>query len=259
LARASLLAMAAAALFGEAAWPSNPLAQLRIFAVLFLVPEASAWCVLRAFAARASIAHGTLVLERGARRVELPLHDIVGVRPWRLPIPAAGAWLQLLAGTRHAVVHPDPQALAATLASAANRAEPQPETSRRAAYASARASVRRRFLDHPLAKFVLLPLALAIPAFRLHQHIAYGSAFGEYLTYGLAAYVLAFVVWWATWAMAVVLVAAVLRAAIEAGTLGAVLAQPRRAPDLRRWLEAGGLAVLWLGLPAWLLLRIGAG
>jgi apolipoprotein N-acyltransferase len=256
LARGSLLAMAIAALLGDAAWPTNPLAQLRLFGVFFLAPEACAWCVLRAFAARASIEGDALVLARGVRRVALPLRDIVAVEPWRLPIPAAGAWLRLADGERRAFVHRDPEALATTLAATLHRAPAPSDATHAGAYPGSHTDERRGLLDRPTAKFVLLPLALAIPAFRLHQHIAYGSAFGEYLTYGLAAYASAFAIWWATWIMAVLLVAAVVRAAIEAGTFAAALTRPQRAPDARRWLEAGGLAVLWLGLPAWLLLRI---
>ena len=104
-------------------------------------------------------------------------------------------------------------------------------------------------------KFVVFPLLLAIPAFRLHQHIAYGSAFGEYLTFGLAAYLTTFALWWAAWSIGVVLFAGALRTTIEAGTLLVVLLQPRKAADARRWLERLGLAALYLGLPGWLLLR----
>ena len=53
-----------------------------------------------------------------------------------------------------------------------------------------------------------------------------------------------------------VLCAAALRAAIEAGTLVVVLLRPGQAIDARRWLERLGLAALYLGLPAWLLLRM---
>ena len=119
--------------------------------------------------------------------------------------------------------------------------------------------MRRGRLDHPLAKFGVLPLLLAIPAFRLHQHIAYGGTFGEYTTYGLAAYLTTFALWWAAWTIGVVLCAAALRAAIELGTLLAVLMQPAHAIETRRWLERLGLAALYLGVPAWLLLRIAAG
>jgi apolipoprotein N-acyltransferase len=127
--------------------------------------------------------------------------------------------------------------------------------SRAATYAQACLTIRRGRLDHPLAKFVLFPLALALPAFRLHQHIAYGGTFGEYYSFGLPAYLTALALWWAAWAIGVVLCAAALRALIEAGTLAVVLLRPAQAIGARHWLERLGLAALYLGLPAWLLLR----
>jgi len=123
-------------------------------------------------------------------------------------------------------------------------------------YAQARLAAPRGRLSRPLLKFVVFPLLLAIPAFRLHQHIAYGSGFGEYYTFGFAAYLTTFGLWWAAWAIGVVLCAAVLRAGIEVGTLAVLLLRPTRAIDARRWLERVGLALLYIGLPAWLLLRI---
>ncbi|HJV72812.1 MAG TPA: hypothetical protein VJ654_01200 [Noviherbaspirillum sp.] len=110
-----------------------------------------------------------------------------------------------------------------------------------------------------MVKFVLFPIVLAIPAFHLHQHIAYGSGLGEYYTFGLKAYLSAFSLWWASWAIAVVLSAAALRAAIEAGTLLAVLLRPVWATEVRHWLEGFGLAALYLGLLSWLLLRVYGG
>jgi apolipoprotein N-acyltransferase len=65
-----------------------------------------------------------------------------------------------------------------------------------------------------------------------------------------------FALWWTSWAMGVVLTAAVLRAAIEAVTLAVVLLRPMRAVEVRRWLERMNLAALYLGLPLWLLLRV---
>ena len=103
---------------------------------------------------------------------------------------------------------------------------------------------------------MLFPLVPALPAFRLHQHIAYGGTFGEYYTFGLKAYLTTFALWWAAWAIGVVLCAASLRAAIETGTLVAVLLRPGQATDTRRLLERLGLAAFYLGLPAWLLLRV---
>lgn len=260
-ARGSLLWMVAAVLLGDGALQANTLAQIRTFAAVFLAPELVAWCVLRAFAARASIDHGALVLTRGARRLELALQDIVAVEPWRMPIPGPGASLRLASGERwrYGLAHANPIALARALAEAGGAIGPASTPSRATTYAQARMAIRRGRLDQVLAKFVLFPLALAIPAFRLHQHIAYGSSFGEYYSFGLTAYLTTFALWWTAWAIGVVLCAAALRAAIETGTLVAVLLRPGQAADARRWLERLGHAALYLGLPAWLVLRALAG
>jgi apolipoprotein N-acyltransferase len=257
-ARAGLLWMAAALLLGDGGLQANTLARMRAFAALFLAPEAAAWCVLLAFAARASVENGALVLTRGARRLELALPDVAAVEPWRVPAPGPGASLRLACGERwrYGLAHADPMALARALAAAGGAPVQESTASRAMTYAHARLAIRRGRLDHPLAKFGMFPLALAIPAFRLHQHIAYGSGFGEYYTFGLTAYLTAFALWWAAWAIGVLLCAAVLRAAIEAGTLVAVLLRPGQAVGARRWLERLGLAALYLGLPAWLLLRV---
>jgi apolipoprotein N-acyltransferase len=120
-------------------------------------------------------------------------------------------------------------------------------------------SVRRGRLDRPWAKFGLLPLVLAIPAFRLHQHIAYGSTWGEYYSFGLVAYLKGFALWWAAWAIGVVLCAAALRAVIEGATLLTAAVRPARACGVRHALERLALAALYLGLPVWLVLRIASG
>jgi len=258
LARAGLLWMIAAVALGDGALQSNTLAQIRAFSGLFLLPEAAAWCVSRAFTARASIAEGALVFMRGTRRLALPLADIAAVEPWSLPIPGPGAVLRLHSGERWrhglALAHPDGLARALSAASDTPIATVTPLHAGR--YAQASAALARGRLAHPLLKFGLFPLLLAIPAFRLHQHIAYGGSFGEYATFGLRAYVTTFALWWAAWAIAVVLCAAAVRALIEAGTLAGVVVAPARAIAARRELERLGLAALYLGLPAWLLWRI---
>ncbi len=257
-ARGGLSWMIAAVLLGDAALQSNTLAQIRAFATLFLAPEVAAWCVLRAFAARASLVDGSLVMTSGARRLELPLAHIAAIAPWRLPIPASGVTLRLASGERWryglALAHPD--AFARALARAGVSPARAGGASAADRYATARQAPRRLRLAHPLVKFGLFPLLLAIPAFRLHQHIAYGGTFGEYLTFGLKAYATTFALWWAAWSIAVVLCAAALRAAIEAGTLAGVVLAPSRAGVARQLLERAGLAILYVGLPAWLLLRM---
>jgi apolipoprotein N-acyltransferase len=213
--------------------------------------------VLLAFAARATVEGGRLVLVRGSSRMELALSDIVAVEAWRLPIPAAGAWLRLASGERwrYAIAKVDAAALARALAAAGGVATLAGPAWAVAYAQAAQARVRGR-LDHPLAKYLLLPLVLAIPAFRLHQHIAYGGSFGELQSFGLVAYLQGFGLWWAAWSIGVMLCAAVLRAAVEAATLLALLLRPGSAAKVRQALERIGLAALYIGLPAWLLLRL---
>jgi apolipoprotein N-acyltransferase len=253
-ARGGLLWMIAAVLLGDAALQSNTLAQIRSFVSLFLVPEAAAWCVLRAFAARASLVDGVLVLASGTRRLELPVARVAAVEAWRVPLPGPGATLRLADGSRwrHGLAIAHPMALARAMAAAGG----PPAAAGASTYAQVRSAPQRTRLDSPAIKFVLFPLLLAIPAFRLHQHIAYGSAFGEYYTFGLKAWATTFALWWAAWIIGVVLCAAALRAAIEAGTLAGVVLAPRRALQARRVLDRLGLLALYAGMPAWLAARL---
>ncbi len=262
-ARGSLLWMCAAVLLNEAL-RTNTLAQIRTFTGLFLVPEAASWCLLLAFSARASIVNGSLVLSRGAQRFELAIGEIAALDLWRLPVPGPGVSFRLASGQRwrYGLALANPNGLARALAAAgAATAQPSSRASEKLGapfyvYVQARLAIRRWYLDSPLAKFVLFPLMLAIPAFHLHQHIAYGSAFGEYYSFGLKAYLIAFALWWSAWSIGVVLSAAFLRAVIEAGTLLTALLRPKQTSAIRRWLENLGHALLYLGLPAWLLMNV---
>jgi apolipoprotein N-acyltransferase len=252
VARASLLGLGVALLLDEAL-RTQTLAQMRLVGALVLAPEAAAALLLAAYRSRVSIEQDTLVFTRGTQRLTLPLHELAAVRPWRLPLPSAGAALQLTTGRpwRFGVAARDTAALARAWA-AAGGPTPPPQS----AYERAREAMRLGRLGHPLAKFVALPLLLAVPAFHLHQHIAYGSGVGEYLTFGLQAYLQAFAIWWAAWAIGVLLLAAVLRLFIEAAALLGAVLRPGLALPLRRGLERGALALLYLSLPAWLLLRV---
>lgn len=108
---------------------------------------------------------------------------------------------------------------------------------------------------YPACKFGLLPLALAVVAFRLHQHIVFGSTWGEWQSLGPQAFFSGFALWWAMWLMGVVLCAAVLRAALEAVLWLLSHAQPDTAARLRPLLERLGLLLLYACLPLWLLFR----
>ena len=259
-ARLSLLWLIWAILFGDGSIQSNTLAQLRSFAALFLVPEAAAWCVLRAYRARLSVAEGRLQLSRGSRLLQLPLTEIETVAPWRLPLPAAGATLRLRGGKRwrYALAFDDPWVLAAALQAAGGPPAATPPNAALTRYLRARSAAAPRggLLAHPLAKFLVFPLLLALPAFRLHQHIAYGSGLGELYSFGLFAYLKGFALWWAAWCMGVMLFAAALRLLLECLACLAALLAPAQAAPARRLLERLGLLALYLGLPLWLAQRL---
>lgn len=257
-ARGSLLWMAAWFTFGDGVSQANTFAHIRGFTAFFLAPEAAAWLVLRAFAARATIEDGVLVLARGGQRLALALREIAAVQPWRMPLPMPGVFVQLASGGRwrYGIAVADPAALARALQSGGGASSQELPATREWTYLQTRAAVRRGRLDHPVVKFMLLPLALAIPAFLLHQNIAYGSPVGEFYTFGLLAYLKGFALWWAAWIIGVVLFAAVLRAVIEAGTLAALFVRPAAATKVRRGLERLALAALYIGLPGWLMLRL---
>jgi apolipoprotein N-acyltransferase len=255
MARLTLLAMGVVMLSGDSWLLAKPLVQIRLFTALVLVPELAAWLVLRAFQAHASVDEGALVLARGVHHLTLPLREIAAVQVWRLPWPAPGVTLRMASGQRHALAGADPVALQAVLGSTSQ----PPSRSAQMAHAmlAARADRRRwAWLAHPAVKFFLLPLLIAMPAFRLHQQIAYGGSFGEWQTFGAPAWLIGFGLWWAAWIIGVSLTAAVVRAVIEGATVLTLALKPSALLPARRLFERVGLAVLYLGLPAWLMARV---
>jgi apolipoprotein N-acyltransferase len=257
-ARSSLLVMVAAVLFSDDA-PTNPLAQMGMFAGLFLAPEAAAWCIARAFAARLWVENGTITLDQRTRRTEIPIAAVAAVAPWRLPLPGVGVSLRLERGGRFAqgILLADPAGFVDALC----RQGGPPSLAdglagRAAAYASARSANPPGMLDNPAVKFVVFSLVPTVPAFRLHQYIAYGGPFGEYQTFGLQAYLIGFTIWWVSWAIGLVLFAAILRVAVEAGTLVLLPLNPGWLPRARRGLEMLSRVLFYLGVPLWLLIRL---
>jgi len=270
----SLLWLAATVVAGEGVLASNTLAQIRAFVALVLAPEAAARGLLWASRATLSLQGGLLVLTRGARRIELALREVVAIRAWQLPVPGPGVSVQMTSGARwgYGLARVDAVALQAVLVAPARQAAQPTEDGDAgvavqaaspdwaARYAQAVLRPRgNRFLHHALAKFVALPFLLAIPAFRLHQHIAFGGGLGEVQIFGLVAYAKGFGLWWAAWAMGVVMVAALLRSIIETVTLAVALRRPARVLEVRRGLERLGLAALYLGIPVWLAWRFAGG
>lgn len=252
--RSSLVVMAGLALFASELWHANTLAQVRSVVAWFVAPELAALFIVLAFRVRLQRADDQLVFERGSRRLALPVADIRAVQPWRWPVPAEGAWLLLSNGPRwpRGLSGVDAQALQQALGLAEGPAQPAGWLDR---WGQARRATSRSRFDRPWLKFGVLPFVLAVPAFRLHQHIAFGGSLGEWQTFGAAAFLKGFGLWWAGWAIGVLLAAAALRAAVEAATMVAAGRSAESATSVRAVAQRMALALLYLGLPAWLAWR----
>jgi apolipoprotein N-acyltransferase len=239
--------------------PPSALTRIGFFAALFLAPEAAAWAVLRAFSAKARIDGEVLSIADDDKTVEIRTREIAAAGLWPLPLPGFGLWLAFASGQRwsHGILARDPAALLqALLRAGASPSIADALATPAGTYVRARTAFTRRFFDRALIKFVLFPLLPALPAFRLHQHIAFGGTFGEYYTYGLKAYLLALLVWWAKWAMGMLCFAAWLRVGIEAGAIASSLVYPAKAADARKILEWLGRLLFYVGVPAWFLIIV---
>ncbi len=240
----------------------HSLAQIQVYVWMVLLPTIAAWAIQRVFAATACIEAGMLILRQRHQRIEIPLTNIALMQPWRFALPQSGVDLGLASGRRlnQGIALADPNALLRALVAGG---APVRLADRRSAdiadYAAVRAAAVRPWLDHPALKFALFPVLPALAAFRLHQHIAFGGSFGEYHTYGLGAYLIGFLIWWAAWSIGLMLFAAGLRIVIETITVLVLKWRKPHALELRRILEGAGRLTFYLGVPAWLILRIVSG
>ncbi len=237
----------------------NSLAQIQIYLGWVLAPVIAAWAIQRILAATARVSGDLLVLQQPRQRIEIPIASIAVVRLWRMPFPGIGVDLEFVSGRRFApgMVCADPRALHQALSAAGAPVQLADTASGRMAdYAAARARSLRPWLDHGLTRFGLFPLIPALPAFRLHQHIAFGGTFGEYYTYGLQAWLSGLLIWWAAWSMGLMLFAALLRIGGELSTGLALAWRPDRASSFRSIQEWLIRLAFFLGPPLWLLLRV---
>ena len=115
---------------------------------------------------------------------------------------------------------------------------------------------RPTFFNHAAVKFGLFPLLMALPAFRLHQVISFGSSFGEYLSFGAMAYLQGLCIWWASWSLGLMLWAAFLRLGGEM-ILGLVAAlRPELAQNWRGDFEFFARLLFYLMVPIWFVFRV---
>lgn len=238
-------------------WQVASLAQLTVYASVVLLPLLAARVIAQAFEARASIEGASLVLDGRRERIEIPLAAIARVEPWMLPLPASGADLVLGSGRRWSIAIARPEALRRRLLAAGATLAPEaPPASTLARFAEHRALARRPRLDHPLLKFALFPLLPALVAFRLHQVIAFGGVFGEWLSYGAAAWFTGLAIWWGAWSLGLMLFAAALRISVEAANVAVSIVSPGASPACRDASEWLARLAFYVGAPAGLVLRI---
>lgn len=253
----------------------NSLAQIERFAVTVCAPAIAAWALLRAFAGRAWLLSDQLRVQTSARAFELPLAALASVDPWRLPAPAPGLRLRTLAGESIALALAQPAALQAALAHALPGSPLQLPCERApllSTWAERRLRGRHPWLDAAWLKLGLFPLLPALIAFHLHQVIAFGGPFGEWLTFGFSAWLRGLLLWWASWIVGLTLFAATLRTMVELGAIALLAlkrglrrhgaqAVPACSEDiqlsaLRNVVEWSLRAIHYLGVPLWLLWRV---
>ncbi|MCM2336616.1 MAG: apolipoprotein N-acyltransferase, partial [Pseudomonas sp.] len=240
-------------------WQVQSLSQLWLFAGAVVAPALAAWAIERRGTAQVRVEGDDLVLDQRRQRIEIPLRSIVALRPWTVPLPRSGVDLCLAPGRSwsHGLLVAQPQSLLRMLAAAGAPVRVEGRAADAlAAFAQARGRARWRWLDHAWVKFAAFPLLPALVAFRLHQVIAFGGPFGEYYSYGPAAYASGLLIWWASWSIGLMLLAAALRVAIEAVALLAAWQRPAGMAATRDALEWLGRLVYYVGVPAWLALRL---
>lgn len=242
-------------------WQVQSMDQLSLFGAGVALPLVGAAAITRAGRAGMRLQDGHLVLEQARRRIEIPLASITALRPWRCPLPGAGLDLVLGSGARWSLRLDRPKALQAALAGQ-DVAPPLrgPLAALRLRAAEARGAARRRWADHAALKFGAFPLLPAVIAFQLHQRITFGGPFGEWQAFGASAWFGGLAIWWASWALGLMLFAAALRMAIEGLVLPAnALRAEGPAAAWRRGLEDLARVLFYVGVPGWLLWRVLAG
>ncbi|WP_156962852.1 apolipoprotein N-acyltransferase [Aerolutibacter daejeonensis] len=240
-------------------WQVQSLSQLWRFAGVVVLPAMASWMILQAFKAQVRIDGEVLVLDQRHSRIEIPLASIASLRLWRMPFPGSGVDVRLASGRRleKGLLLARPRHLRDALSAAGQQVSFEGHVGAAiAGFVEARGLASRPRMDSLLLKFLVFPLLPALVAFRLHQVIAFGGAFGEYYTYGATAWLTGLLIWWASWSIGLMLFASVLRVLIEGACMVAYLVRPGWVPATRDALEWAGRAAFYVGVPTWLALRL---
>jgi apolipoprotein N-acyltransferase len=236
--------------------PITPPVLVRLSAVGIAAPFVLEQILRWRFRARTSSDGDTLVLEFRQFRLGIPRERLRGIEPWRVPLPAPGLSLLLADGTRlrERIEVADPYAWAQvhglpweTPASVLQQAS--------VALAHSRAQQPRWRWYHYATKFAVFALLPAALLFQVHQHIAYGSLWGEYYLRGLSSYLRTWCVYYGTVVIDLLLYAGLWRSATEVALWLGCMFRPDLAPALRSLGERACSLGYYVGVIALLALR----
>jgi hypothetical protein len=175
---------------------------------------------------------------RSRARMELPYEAVESVHPWKLPLPGPGLSLRMKSGRTfsHGLEVED----AVPLLTALGWHVPQLGMAREhplVRYAQARHTFWRRRWYHFVGKLVLYPMLPTGIFFQLSQRITFGSPFGEYKMYGLAAWLRSFGRDYSQVFVNFLLFACFFRALVEVVSFAAAWLTPSYARGVRRGAE----------------------
>jgi len=137
----------------------------------------------------------SIVLTMRRARLEIPAASIRAIQPLGVPLPGPGISFSMTSGRRlrYRLVLANPDLLIDALAHGPIEGAVAARRHPALLYAAARRSLAPRRWYWAALKLVVLPVALSVVLFRLHQMIGYGGAFGQYYLLGLKSYLTAFV------------------------------------------------------------------
>jgi hypothetical protein len=232
---------------------------VRLVLVFCLLPGLAAALIRRAFAVDVAVREAGIVsFYRRGRQVAVDLSQITAFSLWRLPLPGPGLtlWTASPGGPSRAyLLHADNLDGLIDKISALGRTPSFIESSPLATYARARCAAGLASWRHLFFKFGIFPLLPAVIFFRLHQYITHGSAFGEYQSHGLDAYLSTFAFYWIMMVVYLLFYASVWRILVEGASLASAWIRPSFAVTVRRWAERGALILYYGGVPALVGLR----
>ena len=178
-----------------------------------------------------------VLTRRNGARMELPLDAVESVRPWKLPLPGPGLSLRMKSGRAFAYGLETEDAV--PLLAALGRQGPLGAAHAHplVRYAQARHALWRRRWYHFVGKLVVFPMVPTGIIFQLNQRITFGSPFGEYQYFGLAAYLRSFGRDYAQVFLHFLLLACSLRVLVEAVSFAAAWLTPSWVRGVRRGAE----------------------